>query len=367
MIGLGKKMFLVFLFTLVLLITLFFGLKPRGFRFANQVDRLGDGGGIAFPNGGMVYSRGTLGEIGISDSLSIAFTIKPYRTGRQLSKVVSLIDGEGRALLEVEQWSTELLVTMWDPDGTRIGRIGIEDALSADALRSAVVAVSHGRMRVSIDESAGLQSSCGVTVPVGFFENCRILIGLSATGRNPWRGEMEELGIFRETVSGIEIGDFEKNRLGRFGLQTFRDTKPSAMYYFNELSGSTVADRSGNGWNLEIPAYPRMFKYEVLTLNLENPLTDRGLAMDMIVNLLGFIPFGACLSLCLGSFIEARKRTIVTVVVCAALVSLGIELLQVFIPTRTSQLLDVILNTAGALIGAAVIHVVRRRKSMDAS
>ena len=117
----AKKTVLIFLCAVVLIVTLFFGLRPRGFSFRNQADLLDDGSGMAFSDVGMAYSRGTLGDVGISDSLSLALTIKPYRTGRQLSKIVSLVDAKGRALLEIEQWMAGLLVTVWDEGGNRLG------------------------------------------------------------------------------------------------------------------------------------------------------------------------------------------------------------------------------------------------------
>ncbi len=347
----------------VLLVTLFVGLKPKGFRFSNQVELRGDGSGMVFPNYGMVASRRTLGDAGVSDSLSLAFTIAPRRTGRQLSKILSLVDGKGRALLEVEQWTTMILVSLWGPDGRRIGKVGIQDALSAGTPRSLVITVDDGELGLSVDESAGLRESRSVVIPADFFKDCRLLIGLSPTGRDPWHGEMTELGIFRGAVSAGEIADFQARRPGRYGLQAFAMEKPLAAFTFAQSDGRTIADGSGKGWDLDLPAYPRLFKYEVLIVDPGNPFSDRGLTFDMIVNYLGFFPFGACFFMGFRSFAGSGKRALALTVGCAFLVSLGIELAQVFIPTRTSQLLDLALNTIGALSAAAAAYALTRKKA----
>jgi VanZ family protein len=362
-----KKTVLIFLGAMVLLITLFFGLKPRGFRFRNQAELLEDGSGISFTDVGMAYSRGILAEIGISDSFCIAFTMKPYSTGRQLSRVLSLVDGKGRTLLQVDQWRTGLDIMIWDADGAKIGKIGFENGLNPHENRSLVLSITREEMRLSVDEEAGAEESRGIDAPAGLFRDCRLLIGLSPTGRDPWRGEMKELGFFRGTVSTKEIEDFEDGGT-RFSTGAFASAQPAALFYFNERSGRTVGDQSGNGWNLQIPAFPRLLKHEVLVANLEKPLTDFSQRADMIVNLVGFIPLGVFFSLCFGAFMKSGARIVLLTVCCAFAVSLGIELLQVFIPTRTSQLPDLVLNTLGALIGAAAVHLItRRRKEHEAS
>lgn len=68
---------------------------------------------------------------------------------------------------------------------------------------------------------------------------------------------------------------------------------------------------------------------------------------DMLLNLLGFMPFGALLMLLYG-----RRLSIPKVIAYGALLSLSIELLQVGIPRRHPSLMDLILNTVGTGLGA---------------
>ena len=78
----------------------------------------------------------------------------------------------------------------------------------------------------------------------------------------------------------------------------------------------------------------------------------------MAVNILGFIPFGFTVSAWLRKD-GGRKRMPVTVLVvlAGAGISLLIELLQVYLPTRDSSLTDFMNNTLGAYIGAWLFRV----------
>jgi hypothetical protein len=84
MVILNKKQSTVFLIMIVL-VTFFFGFKPNGYCFVNQVKPLAEKNGLTFTNLGMIYSKRTMGAIGITDSMAIAFSIRPYSTGKRLS------------------------------------------------------------------------------------------------------------------------------------------------------------------------------------------------------------------------------------------------------------------------------------------
>jgi VanZ family protein len=82
---------------------------------------------------------------------------------------------------------------------------------------------------------------------------------------------------------------------------------------------------------------------------LEWPHTfDRG---DVLVNILLYIPLGACAYL---AFPKWRRVRFVAPVVLALLLSVSVELAQAFEPLRSSQLSDVLTNTLGGAMGMAL-------------
>jgi VanZ family protein len=97
-----------------------------------------------------------------------------------------------------------------------------------------------------------------------------------------------------------------------------------------------------------------MMVFALVFLFMKNKTT---LMNDILINWLGFIPLGACFYGIILSLHSPGIRTILIAVACAVLVSLGIELLQAFIPTRSSQFIDVVFNGLGAWTGAIFVHL----------
>lgn len=75
---------------------------------------------------------------------------------------------------------------------------------------------------------------------------------------------------------------------------------------------------------------------------------------DIYVNFFGFIPFGVLLMLFFG-----RRLSIVHIMLLGAALSLSIETLQILLP-RHPSVTDLVLNTIGAGVGAALVRVAIR-------
>lgn len=74
------------------------------------------------------------------------------------------------------------------------------------------------------------------------------------------------------------------------------------------------------------------------------------LLIDLVGNVVVFVPLGATLALALGGKPAARRLLLAAL--AGAGLSLAIELVQMAIPTRVAALDDWLLNTVGTAIGA---------------
>lgn len=74
---------------------------------------------------------------------------------------------------------------------------------------------------------------------------------------------------------------------------------------------------------------------------------------DVVLNVLGYAPLGFLLALALLPLI-ARRAAAVVATLAGALLSLGMEAIQQFMPDRVASNLDLLANGLGALIGAAL-------------
>ena len=335
----------------ILLITLYFGLKPKGFRFINQVKMTGTA--IVFSNIGMAYTKGTLGEIGITDSLCLRTIIKPYRTGRRLSRIFAVINEKGYPLLTLDQWQKGVELTLWNGAGSRIVKTGIGKALSRNGFRVVTAGVTRHELFLTIGDTSGTFRRRPITLPEHHFRNGRLLIGLSTSGSNPWRGEMAALALYPQLPDTQILPALNSTNASNTNtmIQQLVATRPPVMFLFNQTVKKTIKNGAGSQWDLTIPKFTRLFRHVILSTDF---IRSRSFLADMIINFAGFLPFGLITAFILKKKLRNRAGIILLTSLIAGMISLSIEMAQVFIPTRTSQLIDVFLNIGGAGAGAII-------------
>jgi glycopeptide antibiotics resistance protein len=130
----------------------------------------------------------------------------------------------------------------------------------------------------------------------------------------------------------------------------------AAVFLFDENSGRRIANSCSAEWGLRVPLFPKMYSYDwPEPLSAIFPLsqyTSKHTLFDPVINFLGFIPFGAIFFLFLQRPGRSLGKTFLWTMLIALVTSTGIELIQVLIPTRVSQIFDIVLNVFGASCGA---------------
>lgn len=101
--------------------------------------------------------------------------------------------------------------------------------------------------------------------------------------------------------------------------------------------------------------YPFNFRFDGTYPTLSSALSQLGWARagraDRVRNVLLYLPLGFCLILLLRSKLGIVWATVLATVT-GCLLSLTIEVLQVYLSIRVPSLMDVVLNTAGTCVGA---------------
>lgn len=80
---------------------------------------------------------------------------------------------------------------------------------------------------------------------------------------------------------------------------------------------------------------------------------ERAVVLDAMLNFVGYLPFGLCLALAVYPHVRGRPAFWIGAVVPACF-SIGVELLQMYLPGRLPSLIDVATNVLGATVGAAI-------------
>jgi VanZ family protein len=173
-----------------------------------------------------------------------------------------------------------------------------------------------------------------------------MILGNSPSGESPWRGDLLSLSFYQEALSP---GDIES-----------RGKAPVLHYGFSEGTGADCRAGANPRYDLVIPSLFRAPKKGFFVPPWRVQKFDRSFWEDVFVNILGFIPFGFTV------YAWARKNgarkdamAMGTALLLGAGISLFIELLQIYLPTRDSSLTDVKNNVLGTYIGARLFRTGR--------
>ena len=186
----------------------------------------------------------------------------------------------------------------------------------------------------------------------------QLVLGDSPVAENAWQGKLLEVTIYNRGLSAEEIGradaaDAKGDPSTNGGKVEPRKTADSknviAHYEFAEGSGKVIHNSAGLAPDLYIPGDFRILhKPFLMPPWQETP--DKVELRDMVINIGGFVPFGFLCFACLRRHRE-RRRAIILTVLAGAAISITIEVLQYFVPPRSSDMIDLVTNTLGTYLG----------------
>lgn len=204
----------------------------------------------------------------------------------------------------------------------------------------------------------------------GYILNGRVLSGQLIFGTSPfekqtWHGEWRGLAVYGSELSPTDVlAHYQKWTEGR-QTELAKEPVPTALYDFHEGTGDTIHDLAGTAPDLFIPKHYSVPHKPILQWPCDEYRPSRSYALDIALNIAGLVPLGFLLSAFLWSTTRSQ-RPVLTAILIGALLSLTIELLQAYIPQRSSGMTDICTNTLGTAIGAIVFGQ-QKVKSMLAS
>lgn len=356
---------------IVLLGTLFFGLRPKGFDFSNHVQWLKDRPGIHFEKYGLAYARldKKLFEKGFSKAsgFSIEIAIQPERfdtTGFKF--ILSIHDGNDQNQLLIGQWGSSLIVMNGDDYAHRKKTTRISVKIAPEPLKEIFLSITTGPKGTNLyvdGELAQFNPGLALQFPQG--TQPKLTLGNSVYGKHSWQGGVFGLGLYGYKLAPATIESHCIYWSDKKNFMSLKGDRPSLLYFLNKKNGEKAIDHANGKYPLRIPSQMHLLKKTIL----EHPLPESGLTKyfikDAAINLIGFIPLGFFLSAVVFQFSRGQKQAIMLSVLLCFGLSLTIEILQTWMPSRSSQSLDVILNTLGAILGALVYKLISRCKSAD--
>jgi VanZ family protein len=353
---------LIGLSVVLLLIILAAGLKPKGFRLTNKVSWIEDRPGIRFSKYSIAFTNpfndSTPANISGADGFSMEIALKPASYwGRKFKFILALHNGNDSEQLIMGQWRSWFIVMNGDDYASRrktkrISADAADAASPSPAARFVTVTSGKDGTRVYLDGEL-VRTQKDLTLKIPGSDGVRLLLGNSVYGKHPWRGDIYGLALYNYPLSSQKAA-FHFSRWSKEQDFTFaREDKPVILYFFDEKGGTKAFDHSGGNRHLEVPLRMQVLKGSILALPWKNYKFNRSFIIDTIVNFIGFMPFGFILFAVLirfgGNF--DKHAIFFTVILCFS-VSLVIEIFQAWMPSRSSHVLDLLLNTLGGWMGA---------------
>jgi hypothetical protein len=299
------------------------GLQPFRLRPAQDnhaVVRAEDG--MRFPGPGLLRAAATpewLGRAIEGNQLRIELRLQSYSPHQfGPARIFTISRNPLERNLTIGQEGADLIIRLRTPATCMNGLppSTIPGVFRTPGWRNVTVAVLPRTLRITLDGEQILARPLPARPLANWDPRFGVAFGNEVTGERPWRGAISRARI---RVDGYET----------------------------DLTAGAGFDRPTSYW----PGFQADLFPPLATL-----LDDPQFPLDAALNFLGFIPAGLLVGILWG-----KRRALLLPTLCCAFVSLCLETSQFFIDTRYPSGVDVLLNTAGAFVGALAARRTLRR------
>ena len=333
---------------IICIIMVFAGLKPKGFRLYNTASWLKQTNGIRFGRLGIAYSSNSQSPAPESLSIELAITPPAQRRDR-LALIIDLWDVHGPRHVALCQWDSTLLVMKSFSRYFKNSRLQLGKSVSPGKTYHITITSRRNNGTDFYLNGIRVKSTCLFDLCDSGISLGRLALGNSSDAQNPWNGKLYAFSMCNKVFNDAQIQE-RFNYWIKTGSLTDQDSAIAA-YPFSERRGQIAHDRGRFG-DLHIPTIFYIPQKQILRMPWDDFRFDKSYASDVVINLVGFIPLGLFFSAFLWSIGgSARRHRFIICVLVGGSISLFFELVQVYIPTRSSQMSDLITNILGTMLG----------------
>ncbi len=362
----GNRTGYAFLVCLVLIIIggmLFFGLRPKGYQPANQVQWIEEGPGISFDRFAVAYTNSEDFSPLRDGGFSVVFAVRPETSSRPDYRILMVVhDGDDERQLVIGQWRNWIVAMNGDDYDARrkVRRINVDFSGEEGAVLVAFTSGESGTRAYLNGQLHKTYSALRLNWP-NDGGKARLVVGNSIYGRHPWRGELGGLAVFDTALSAqyIDVLYGEWQEKGKFAFSEHDFL--TMLFPLVEGEGKIAHDLSGNSIHLQLPSRMQILKKEFLSPVWHLSENTADFALDVFLNFFGFFPLGFVLAALLARGRRLRRYYWQAAILFCFAFSLSLEIAQVWMPSRYSHLMDLVLNTAGGAMGVGLYAAVRRR------
>lgn len=194
--------------------------------------------------------------------------------------------------------------------------------------------------------------------------NGQLIVGNAPSARNNWCGKLKGLTFYDRELPAAEVAQHFADWTKAKRPNLVKSEGVVASYLFNEGKGNVVHNQVDSATDLVIPERYFVLDQQLLVRPWKEFHSRWSYWVDVGINIAGFIPFGFCFRALFAKIEKVKRATAITIAL-GFVVSLTIEVLQAFLPTRDSGMTDLITNTFGTAMGAMLCTWILKSNSFE--
>ncbi|MBN2160887.1 MAG: VanZ family protein [Spirochaetes bacterium] len=344
------------------------GMWPFDFHPKNKISRSPDGQGIVFRSNSLVCEHPATTDPGLLNSLidpeemTIEFMVKPLiEANANISAMVTFYDSTDPEIFLIGQWKSSLLLRIRSSQsGNNFSyqERGVPNVFFPGRLSMITLSMNGSGTAVYLDGSRrAFLPDYHLRTDRRSLRNARLVLGNNPAIQYPMDGGLYGLALFNRALSPTEV----KKHFGFWNSHDYENLRTSngiiALYPLNEKAGPDIRNIVNSRNNMVIPDSLFAIKKIVLGRPWARFWKSAHFYYDILINILGFVILGFFLITLIASYtgISSVKYTLLSILIGAGM-SFAIELVQVFMPARTSSITDLLCNTIGTVIGVLIFH-----------
>jgi glycopeptide antibiotics resistance protein len=352
----------------ILLILIVAGLWPFNFLAKNKVAWLPDQRGVHFYGQSIMASSELRnnGELPLFPDKSITMEIhlRPLLVTSSLPNILTLYDGRTPDIFFIGQWRSDLIIKSRtdNPAMRKKGKvyreIGINNVLIKDQDCLLTITSAAGGTAVYINGKlshfyANYHMLAGMTE-----RPLRLVLGNSPSGKSYWTGHLMGLAVYNRVLSIDQVLKSYESWTTMTPASTPTEEGCLALYSFKEGKGTMAHSEINSNDMLIIPERFKPIQRKILSPFLLGYQWNLSALQDVTTNIFGFIPFGFFFSALIIKTARTRRLSAyLIIVVLGTGLSVAIEMTQAYLPMRDSSLTDVVMNSAGTILGIVIFQI----------
>jgi hypothetical protein len=318
----------------------------------NEVSWLSQGNGLLFGKYGSIVSAGTFkaNRLGEERSCSLEIWLEPSRVDTS-GTILAFYWPESRVVpFALRQSLGDLVLWRRNQDQpAKKASIYVDDVLNH--LKPVFFTITSGKTGASIYADGTLVKKSRRFTFSDQDLTGQLIVGNAPATTHNWPGQVKALAIYHRELSAAEVAQHFADKTKGKQADLFNSEVVVASYLFNEGHGNVVHNQVDPSTDFFIPKRFFVLHEQLLERPWDEFRSDRHYWEDVGINIAGFIPLGFFFRAYFSPIGKIKRATWLTIALGLS-VSLTIEVLQAFLPTRDSGVTDLITNTFGSALGA---------------